>query len=69
MPFKSLVLFEEEKPYQRHMSMFYNPKIQMVSVIVEGKPYQLYAQGMQLFEQYMMRFANISLKESKGQQH
>ena len=34
------------------MSRFYNPKIQKVSVIVEGKPHQLYAQGMRLFEQY-----------------
>ena len=34
------------------MSKFYNPKIQNVSVIVEGKPNQLYAQGMRSFEQY-----------------
>ena len=34
------------------MSTFYNPKIEKVSVIVEGKPNQLYAQGMRLFEQY-----------------
>ena len=47
-----LVLFEEEKPYTRDTSKFYNPKIQKVSVIVEGKPNQLYAQGMRLFEQY-----------------
>ena len=49
MPCKSLkgilVLFEEE-------SKFYNPKIQNISVIVEGKPNQLYAQGMRSFEQY-----------------
>ena len=47
-----LVLFEEEKPYTRDMSKFYNPKIQKVSVIVEGKPNQLYAQGMRSFGQY-----------------
>ena len=47
-----LVLFEEEKPFIRDMSKFYNPKIQKVSVIVEGKPNQLYAQGMRSFEQY-----------------
>ena len=47
-----LVLFEEERSYTRDTSMFYNPKIQKVSVIVEGKPNQLYAQGMKLFEQY-----------------
>ena len=47
-----LVLFEEEKPYERDTSNFYNPKIQNVSVTVEGKPNQLYAQGMRSFEQY-----------------
>ena len=47
-----LVLFEEETPYTRDMSKFYNPKIQKVSVIVEGKPNQLYTQGMRSFEQY-----------------
>ena len=41
-----LVLFEEEQSCTRDMSKFYNPKIQKVSVIVEGKPNQLYAQGM-----------------------
>ena len=39
MPCKSLkgilVLFEEEKPYERDTSKFYNPKIQKVSVIIE----------------------------------
>ena len=34
------------------MSNFYNPKIQKVSVIIEGKPNQLFAQGMRSFEQY-----------------
>ena len=56
MPCKSLkgilVLFEDEKPYERNTSKFYNPMIQKVSVIVEGKPNQLYAQGMRSFEQY-----------------
>ena len=47
-----LVLFEEEKSYFRDTSKYYNPKIQKVSVIVEGKPNQLYAQGMRSFEQY-----------------
>ena len=47
-----LVLFEEEGSYTGDTSKFYNPKIQKVSVIVEGKPNQLYAQGMRLFEQY-----------------
>ena len=56
MPCKSLkgilVLFEEEMSYIRDTSKFYNSKIQKVSVIVEGKPNQLYAQGMRSFEQY-----------------
>ena len=56
MPCKSLkgmlVLFEEERSYTRDTSKFYNPKIQKVSVIVEGKPNQLYAQGVRSFEQY-----------------
>ena len=47
-----LVLFEEELSYTRDTSKFYNSKIQKVSVIVEGKPNQLYAQGMRSFEQY-----------------
>ena len=47
-----LVLFEEERSYTRDTSKFYNPKIQKVSVIVEGKPNQLYAQRMRSFEQY-----------------
>ena len=55
-PYKSLkgilVLFEEEKPYTRDTGKFYNPKIQEVSVIVEGKTNQLYTQEMRSFEQY-----------------
>merc|ERR1711911_335977 len=55
-PCKSLkgimVLFEEEKEYQRNTAKFYNPKINKVSVIVEGKPNQLFAQGMKPQEQY-----------------
>ena len=47
-----LVPFEEEKQFTRDTSKFYNPKIRKVSVIVEGKPNQLYAQGMRSFEQY-----------------
>ena len=50
MPYKSLksilVLFEEEGSYTRDTIKFYNPKIQKVSVIVEGKPNQLYVQGI-----------------------
>ena len=47
-----LVLFEEVKPYERDMRKVYNPKEQKVCVIIEGKPNQLYAQGMRSFEQY-----------------
>ena len=47
-----LVLFEEEQSYTRDTSKFYNPKIQKVSVIVESKPNQQYAQGMRSFDQY-----------------
>ena len=47
-----LVLFEEEGSYTQDTSKIYNPKIQKVSVIVEGKPNQLCAQGMRSFEQY-----------------
>ena len=56
MPCKSLkgilVLFEEEQSDTQDTSKFYNPKIQKVSVIVEGKPNQLYPQAMRSFEQY-----------------
>ena len=47
-----LVLFEEEKSYTQDTSKFYNRKIRKVSVIVESKLNQLYAQGMRSFEQY-----------------
>ena len=47
-----MILFEEEKEYQRNTARFYNPKINKVSVIVERKPNQLFAQGMKTHEQY-----------------
>ena len=47
-----LVLFEKEAPFSRDTSNFYNPKIEKVSVTVEGKPNQLFAQGMHSFGQY-----------------
>ena len=59
-----LVLFEEERSYTRDTSKFYNPKIKKVPVIVEGKPNQLYAQGMRLFEQYD-EICKYLLKESR----
>ena len=48
----SLVLFEAEQLHAREKSSFYNLKVQNVSVTIEGKPYQPYAQRMRLFEQY-----------------
>ena len=47
-----LVLFEKEAPFARDTSKFYNPKIEKVSITVEGKPNQLFSQGMRSFEQY-----------------
>ena len=75
MPCKSLKgilgLFEEEEEesYGRDTSKFYNPKIQNVSVIVEGKPNQLHAQGMRSFEQYdeiCKYFAEGKQKDNNG---
>ena len=42
----------KKKDHTHETRASYNPKIQKVSVIVEGKPNQLYAQGMRSFEQY-----------------
>ena len=47
-----LVLFKEEKPFIQDTSKHYNRKIQKVTITVEGKPNQLYSQGMRSFEQY-----------------
>ena len=47
-----LLLFEEEKPFSRDISKYYNPKIQKVTITIEGKPNQLYSQGIRSFEQY-----------------
>ena len=56
MPCKSLkrilAMFEVEQSCAQDTSKFYNPKIEKVSFIIDGKPNQLYAQGMQSFEQY-----------------
>ena len=45
MPCRSLkgilILFEAEQSFAQDMSKFYNPKVQKVSVIIEGKPNQL----------------------------
>ena len=47
-----LVLFEKEPVFARDTSKFYNPKIEKVSITVEGKPNQLFSQGMRSFEHY-----------------
>ena len=47
-----LVLFEEEEAYKRNTMKFFNPNIQKVSVIVEGKPNQLFSSGMEPFDQF-----------------
>ena len=47
-----LVLFEKEPVFARDTSKFYNPKIEKVSITVEGKPNQLFSKGMRSFEQY-----------------
>ena len=57
-----LVLFEEEKPFIRDTSKFYNHKIQKVTITVESKPNQLFSQGRDHLSN-MTRLVNISLKE------
>ena len=47
-----LVLFEEEQPFIRDTNKFYNPKMEKVTITVEGKANQLYPQAMRSFEQY-----------------
>ena len=42
----------KKRRYTRDTSKFYNPKIEKVSVTVEGKPNQLYSQRMRSFEKY-----------------
>ena len=64
-----LVLFEDEGSYARDTGKFYNPKIQNVSVVLEGKSNQLYTQGMRLFEQYdevCKYFAEGKQKDNNG---
>ena len=46
------VLFEEERSFIRDTSKSYNLKIQKVTITIEGKPNQLYSQGMRSYEQY-----------------
>ena len=57
MPCKSLKVYwfcsKKNSPTSvRDTIKFYNLKIQKVSVIVEGKPSQLYSRGMLSFDQY-----------------
>ena len=46
-----LLLFTKETDWQRDTEKFYNPKIKNVEITVEGKPNQLYAQGMKSYHQ------------------
>ena len=48
-----LMLFEEPADaFERDTEKFYNPKISKVETIIEGKPNQLYAQGMHAYQQF-----------------
>ena len=47
-----LVLFENEVSFSRNTSRFNNPNIEKVTITVEGKPNQLFAQGLRSFSQY-----------------
>ena len=55
-PAKSLIgilmLFEEETAYKRDTNKFYNPNIQEVSITIEGKPNQLFSNGMRPFQRF-----------------
>ena len=46
------MLFEEETAYKRDANKFYNPNIHKVSITIEGKPNQLFSNGMRLFQQF-----------------
>ena len=65
-----LVIFEENPTqFKRDTSVFYNPKIEKVSVTVEGKPNQLFAQGLRSFSQYeeiCKYFAGGAQKDSEA---
>ena len=47
-----LMLFVNQKNYARDSEEFMNPNITKVSVVIEGKPNQLFANGMLPFHQY-----------------
>ena len=47
-----LMLFTKETDWGRDTEKFYNPEITNVEVTVEGKPNQLYAQGMKTYHQF-----------------
>ena len=47
-----LMLFTKESDWARDTEKFYNPKITNIEVAVEGKPNQLYAQGMKTYHQF-----------------
>ena len=47
-----LLLFVKESNYNRDSENFINPNISKVSVVIEGKPNQLFANGMMGFQQF-----------------
>ena len=67
-----LMLFEDPSGsvnYGRDTSKFYNPKINKVTITIEGIPNQLYAQGMQRYQHWdeiVKHFADSKLEHSIG---
>ena len=63
-----LAIFEDEAPWKRNTSKFYNPKITKVSSYCGGggEPNQLFAQGMQPFEHYSEYMQIFRRRKTKG---
>ena len=47
-----LIFIDPYNPYERNSEEFYNPKIKHVSCNTEGKPNQVYASGMNPYQQF-----------------
>lgn len=47
-----MMIFEETTPWNRDTTKWYNPKITKVDITIEGKPNQLYSQGMHKHNQW-----------------
>jgi hypothetical protein len=54
-----LLLFEDEKAFERNSEIFHNPKITKVSVTVEGIPNEIYANGLLPYQHWdeIVKFA------------